>query len=47
MKELVISNLRESADIKLQMAKESLDDIVHVVELIQRALKSGKKLLIF
>lgn len=47
MKELVISNLRESADIKLQMAKESLDDIVQVVELIQRALKSGKKLLIF
>ena len=47
MKELVISNLRESADIKLQMAKESLDDIVQVAEVVQRTFKSGKKLLIF
>jgi D-sedoheptulose 7-phosphate isomerase len=47
MKELVISNLRESADVKLQMAKESLDDIVQVAEVVHRALKSGKKLLIF
>lgn len=47
MKELVISNLRESADVKLQMAKESLDDIVQVADIVQRTLKSGKKLLIF
>ena len=47
MKEQVISALRESADTKMQMAKESLDEIVQVSELITRALKSGKKVLIF
>ena len=47
MKEQVISALRESADVKMQMAKESLDEIVQVSELIIRALKSGKKILIF
>ncbi|HSG30571.1 MAG TPA: D-sedoheptulose 7-phosphate isomerase [Thermodesulfobacteriota bacterium] len=47
MKEHVISALRESADVKMQMAKESLDEIVQVSELITRALKSGKKVLIF
>lgn len=47
MKEQVISSLRESADVKLQMAKESLDEIVQAAELIQRAFKSGKKILIF
>ncbi|NIS09501.1 MAG: D-sedoheptulose 7-phosphate isomerase [Candidatus Dadabacteria bacterium] len=47
MKEHVISALRESADVKMQMAKESLDDIVQVSEVITRALKAGKKILIF
>ena len=47
MKEQVISSLRESADVKLQMAKESLDEIVQAAEIIQKALKSGKKIFLF
>lgn len=47
MKEQIISCLRESADIKLQIAKESLEDIIGVIKTIQKAFKSGNKLLIF
>lgn len=47
MKEKIISCLRESADIKLQIAKESLEDIIRVTQTIQKAFKSGNKLLIF
>ena len=47
MKEKIISCLRESADIKLQIAKESLEDIIGVTQTIQKAFKSGNKLLIF
>ncbi len=47
MKEKVISGLRESAEVKLQMAKESIDQILQAADIIQRALKAGKKLLIF
>jgi D-sedoheptulose 7-phosphate isomerase len=47
MKEHIISILRESADIKRQLAKEAVGDIIEIVETIQKALKNGKKILIF
>jgi len=47
MKEQIISILRESADIKRQLAKEAVTDIIEATETIQKALKSGKKILIF
>ena len=47
MKEQIISILRESADIKRQLAKEAVKDITEATETIQKALKSGKKILIF
>lgn len=47
MKEQIITILRESADIKRQLAKEAVDDIMGAIETIHKALKSGKKVLIF
>ena len=47
MKENIISILRESADLKLQLAKESIDSIIGAVELINKCIKSGGKILIF
>jgi len=47
LRETVIAQLRESADIKLQMAKEHGDDIIEAAELVLKTLKAGGKVLIF
>ena len=47
MKEKIISILRESADIKLKFAQDSLDSVVNATNLINKCFKSGGKLLIF
>lgn len=47
MKEQIISKLRESADIKLRFAKESILEVEQAASLIQKAFKSGGKVLIF
>ena len=47
MKENIISILRESADLKLKFAKESIDNVLDAVELINKCIKSGGKILIF
>jgi D-sedoheptulose 7-phosphate isomerase len=47
MKERIISNLRESADLKLRFAKESIEDVIKATKIIQKSLKSGGKILIF
>ena len=47
MKEQIITILRESADIKRQLAKEAVDEIIGATETIQKALKAGKKILLF
>ena len=47
MKENIISILRESADLKLKFAKESIKNIAGAVELINKCIKSGGKILIF
>ena len=47
MKELIISRLRESADIKLRFAKESVAEVEKAASLIIKALKAGGKVMIF
>ena len=47
MKEKIISVLRESADLKLKFAQESVDSVVSATEIINKSIKSGGKLLIF
>jgi Phosphoheptose isomerase len=47
MKEQIISNLRESADLKLRFAKEAIEEVVKATKIIQRSLKLGGKVLIF
>jgi D-sedoheptulose 7-phosphate isomerase len=47
MKEHIISRLRESAELKLRFAKESVNDIVQATKIIQKSIKSGGKVLIF
>lgn len=47
MKEQIISRLRESADIKLRFAKESVAVVEEAAATIVKCLKSGGKLLIF
>lgn len=47
MKELIVSILRESAELKLKFAKDSAEEVESASALIQKALKSGNKLLIF
>ena len=47
MKEHIISRLRESAELKLRFAKESVNDIVEATKIIQKSIKSGGKVLIF
>ena len=47
MKEQIISILRESADLKLKFAQDSLDSVVNATNLINKCFKSGGKLLIF
>lgn len=47
MKEHIISRLRESAELKLRFAKESVIDIAQATKIIQKSFKSGGKVLIF
>ena len=47
MKECIVSILRESADLKLRFAKESAQDVVDAAAILQKAFKSGNKVLIF
>jgi len=47
LKEKIISILRESADLKLKFAQDSLDSVVNATNLINKCFKSGGKLLIF
>lgn len=47
MKEHIISRLRESAELKLRFAKESVNDIAQATIIIQKSFKSGGKVLIF
>jgi len=47
MKEQIILRLRESAELKLRFAKESVKEIVKATEIIQESLGSGGKVLIF
>lgn len=47
MKEQIISNLRESADLKLRLAKEAIEEVAEAVKIIQKALNAGGKILIF
>jgi D-sedoheptulose 7-phosphate isomerase len=47
MKELIISRLRESADIKLRFAKESVSEVEKAASLLIKALRAGRKIMIF
>jgi D-sedoheptulose 7-phosphate isomerase len=47
MKERIISRLRESADIKLRFAKESVAEVEEAASTIIKSLRSGGKVLIF
>ncbi|HSE84375.1 MAG TPA: SIS domain-containing protein [Thermodesulfobacteriota bacterium] len=47
MKEQIISNLRESADLKLRLAKESIEEVEETIKIIQKSLSSGGKVLLF
>jgi D-sedoheptulose 7-phosphate isomerase len=47
MKEHIISRLRESAELKLRFAKESVNEIAQATKIIQKSIKSGGKVLIF
>lgn len=47
MKESIVSILRESADLKLRFAKESAQDVEEAAAILQKAFKSGNKLLVF
>jgi D-sedoheptulose 7-phosphate isomerase len=47
LKEKIISILRESADLKLKFAQDSLDSVINATNLINKCFKSGGKLLIF
>jgi D-sedoheptulose 7-phosphate isomerase len=47
MKEHIISRLRESAELKLRFAKQSVNDIVQATKIIQKSIKSGGKVLLF
>lgn len=47
MKERIISRLRESADLKLRFAKESVAEVQEAASIIIKSLRSGGKVLIF
>jgi D-sedoheptulose 7-phosphate isomerase len=47
MKESIITRLRESAELKLVFAKEATGDVIKAIEIIEKSIKSGGKLLIF
>ncbi len=47
MKEQIISKLRESAELKLRFAKESIREISEATNIIHKSLKAGGKILIF
>jgi D-sedoheptulose 7-phosphate isomerase len=47
MKEQIISKLRESAELKLRFAKESIKEIAQATSIIHKSLRAGGKILIF
>jgi len=47
MKEHIVSQLRESAELKLRFAKESVKEIIKATEIVQKCLRSGGKILLF
>jgi D-sedoheptulose 7-phosphate isomerase len=47
MEKLIISKLRESAELKLAFPKESIKEVIKAVEVIQKSLESDGKILIF
>jgi D-sedoheptulose 7-phosphate isomerase len=47
MKEQIVSKLRESADIKLRFAKESIKELEEAVNLVQKIIKSGRTIFLF
>jgi len=47
MKEQIISKLRESAELKLRFAKESIKEIAQAANIIHKSLRSGGKILLF
>lgn len=47
MKESIISILQESADLKLKFARESIANVEYAVNIIDKCLRSGGKILIF
>lgn len=47
MKEQIVSKLRESADIKLRFAKESIKELENAVSLVQKTINSGGMIIIF
>lgn len=47
MKEVIIASLRESAELKLRIAKEQLGEIAEATRLVQKAIRGGGKILIF
>ncbi len=47
MKEQIILKLRESAELKLKLAKESIREIEEAADMVYKTLKAGGKILIF
>ena len=47
MKDAIIKTFEESAQIKVKFARENVDKIVEVVQLIAQAFREGKKVLLF
>lgn len=47
MKEQIVSKLRESADLKLKFAKDSISAVEEAAKMIGKSLESGGKILIF
>ncbi|MCH8029159.1 MAG: D-sedoheptulose 7-phosphate isomerase [Candidatus Dadabacteria bacterium] len=47
MKQTIITHLRESAELKLRLAKESADVVEDIANLVIKALKSRGKILLF
>jgi D-sedoheptulose 7-phosphate isomerase len=47
MKEQIVAQLRESAELKLRFAKDSVESIISATEIIQKAFRFGGKVLVF
>jgi len=47
MKEIILKAFEDSAQIKVKFAKENVDKIIEVVQLIAQAFREGKKVILF